>query len=132
MRNTLLALAALGLAVSVPAAAKQTVVERGEAKLARMLEGRVAGDPVKCISAFNGSNIQVIDETALVYRTGKTVYVARPADPKMLGRNDVLVTERIGSQLCANDSMRTIDRHDGFFSGVVFLSDFVPYTKADG
>lgn len=135
MRNTLLALAAVGLAISAPAApafAKQTVAERGEAKLAKMLEGRVAGEPVKCISAFNGSNIEVIDETALVYRTGSTVYVARPTDPRMLGRNDILVTERFGSQLCSNDTMRTVDQSGGFFTGVVFLSDFVPYTKADG
>lgn len=135
MRNTLLALAAVGLAISAPLApalAKQTVAERGEAKLAKMLEGRVAGEPVKCISAFNSHNIEVIDETALVYRTGSTVYVARPTNPKMLGRNDILVTERIGSQLCSNDTMRTVDQSDGFFTGVVFLSDFVPYTKADG
>jgi len=39
------------------------------------------------------------------------------------------VIERFGSQLCKTDLTRTVDRHTGHVSGVVFLSDFVPYTK---
>jgi hypothetical protein len=41
----------------------------------------------------------------------------------------VLVIERFGGQLCHNDVMRTVDRHVGHFTGVVFLDKFVPYTK---
>jgi hypothetical protein len=136
MKTKILALAAAALAVSavaVPAYAgeghKQTTAEKGEAKLAKLLEGRTAGEPVNCISAFNSSDVQVIDETALVYKAGKTIYVARPSHPKQLRRDDVLVTKRTGSQLCSNDSMHTVDRTGGFTTGAVFLDDFVPYTK---
>jgi hypothetical protein len=137
MKTKILALAAAAMAVSgslaVPAYAgdghKQTTAEKGEAKLAKLLEGRTAGTPVNCISAFNSSDVQVIDETAVVYKTGKTIYVARPTNPKQLRRDDILVTKRTGSQLCSNDSMHTVDRTGGFPTGPVFLDDFVPYTK---
>jgi hypothetical protein len=133
MKIKLLALAAAAMAVSgtvsVPAYAGQTAAEKGAAKLAKMLEGRTAGTPVKCVSAMNSDKIQVIDETAIVYDAGKTIYVGRPSDPGVLDRNDVLITKRTGSQLCANDSMHMVDRTNGFTTGVVFIDNFVPFTK---
>jgi hypothetical protein len=133
MKNKILAAAASALAISgvasVPAYAGQTAAEKGEARLAEMIEGRTPGTPVNCVSAFDSNKIRVIDQTAIVYDAGKTVYVARPADPSMLDMNDVLVTKRYGSQFCASDSMRMVDRHGGFLTAIVFLDDFVPYTK---
>jgi len=133
MKNGTLALAAAALAVSgtvaLPAHAGQTAAEKGEARLAKMIEGRTPGKPVKCVSAMDSNRLKVIDETAIVYDAGRTVYVARPTDPRVLDRNDVLVTKRYGSQFCVNDSMRMVDRMNGFTTGVVFLEDFVPYTK---
>jgi hypothetical protein len=125
-----LAIAALALTGSA-VQAKQTTAEKGEARLAKMLEGRVAGEPRNCITSFQSRNVQVIDETAVVYDAGKTVWVARPRNPKMLDRFDVLVMERHGPQICANDMMRTIDPTSGFTTGVVFLDDFVPYTRSE-
>ncbi|MGZ3271852.1 MAG: hypothetical protein ACXU71_12870, partial [Croceibacterium sp.] len=74
--------------------------------------------------------MQVIDGVAVVYDAGKTIYVARPTDPRMLGRNDALVIDRFSpSRLCVQEAMKTVDRYDGTHTGVVFLQDFVPYTK---
>lgn len=133
MKNRVLALAAAGLAVSaltsMPAYAGQTAAEKGEAKLTKLLEGRTAGTPVKCVSGLNSDRLQIIEKTAIVYDAGKTIYVARPRDPKVLDRSDVLVSERTGSQICANDSMKMVDRTNHFVTGIVFLDDFVPYTK---
>ena len=125
---TILAGAALAL-TGAAAASAQTLAEQGEAKLARMLEGRTAGEPVSCISAMRSNNLQVIEHVGLVYKTGNTVYVARADDPRSLGRNDVVVIERLGSQLCKQDVIRTVDRTGGFLTGVVFLGDFVPYKR---
>ncbi|HLV07983.1 MAG TPA: hypothetical protein VKY80_09960 [Croceibacterium sp.] len=127
-----LAIIMAGAAVALTgatAASAQTVAERGEAKLAQMLEGRVAGEPVKCISAPRGNRVQVIENVGIVYDAGKTIYVARAVDPKMLDHWDVPIIDRFGSQLCTNDVMRTVDRSSGHFTGAVFLDDFVPYTK---
>jgi hypothetical protein len=105
--------------------------DSGEARLARMLAGRTAGAPVSCITTTRSNKMEVIDGVAVVYDAGKTIYVARPTDPRMLGRNDALVLDRFSpSRLCVPESMKTVDRYDGFHTGVVFLKDFVPYTKA--
>lgn len=101
----------------------------GEARLAAMLEGRTAGEPQSCISATIDSRLKVIDETAVVYDAGRTIYVARPENPQSLDSQDVLVINRFGSQLCKQDVIRTVDRTLGFTTGAVFLGDFIPYTR---
>jgi hypothetical protein len=128
---TILAGAALALTATAAVAAGSGRNEAGEARLSRMLEGRTAGEPVSCINTVRSNKMQVIDGVAVVYDAGKTVYVARPTDPRMLGRHDALVLDRFSPvRLCVQEPMRTIDRSDGFPTGVVFLKDFVPYTKA--
>ena len=124
---TILAGAALvlgGTAVSAKSA------EENEAKLARMLEGRTAGEPVNCISALRSDRMEVIEHVGIVYDAGRTIYVARPTNPESLGRNDIIVIDRYGGQLCDTDIIRTVDRYQGFTTGAVFLEHFVPYTKA--
>ncbi len=130
MRKFFLACVAASLAVSTGAhAAGESATAKGEARLAKMLEGRVAGEPQSCISAMISDRLQVIDRTAVVYDAGKTLYVARPQSPSSLDADDILVIKRFGSQLCKQDIIQTIDRTSGFMTGVLFLGDFVPYTK---
>ena len=124
---TILAGGALALAGTTAALARNA--EENEAKLARMLEGRTAGEPVNCISALRSDRMEVIEHVGIVYDAGRTIYVARPNNPDSLGRNDVVVIERYGGQLCATDVIRTVDRYQGFTTGAVFLDKFVPYTK---
>ena len=124
---TILAGTALVLAGATAASAKSAAAN--EAKLARMLEGRTAGEPVNCISALRSTNIQVLEHVGIVYESGNTIYVARPSDPDQLRRNDIVVINRYGGQLCTSDMIRTVDRYQGFTTGAVFLNDFVPYTK---
>ncbi len=116
------------LAAGATAASARTA-EENEARLARMLEGRTAGEPVSCISALNSNRIEVIEDVAIVYDAGDTIYVGRPSNPNQLGRDDVVVIERFGGQLCNTDVIRTIDRYQGFTTGAVFLDKFVPYKK---
>jgi len=122
-------LAGTALALAGASAGSARTPEQSEAKLARMLEGRTAGEPVSCISAMNSNRIEVIEHVGIVYDSGDTIYVARPSDPRQIGRDDVVVIERFGGQLCANDVIRTVDRYGGFATGAVFLDNFVPYTK---
>ena len=130
MKTLAAILAATALTLTGAAASAATTAEKGEARLARMLEGRTAGEPVGCITTMRNNDLQVIDEVGLVYDAGETVYVARPADPRMLRRTDTLVIDRFSpSRLCVDEPIRTVDRHGGYFTGVVFLQDFVPYTR---
>ena len=130
MKTLALILAGAALALSgTTAATAETRAERAEAKLARLLEGRTAGEPVKCISALRSNRIQVIEHIGIVYDAGNTIYVARATDPDTLDYWEVPVIDRFGSQLCSNDIMRTVDRSGGYITGPLFLEDFVPYTK---
>jgi hypothetical protein len=130
MKKALIALTGAALAFTGPAVyAKEK--KTGEEKLAEMIEGRVAGEPLSCIPTNGNNSLTVIDGTALVYKNGRTVYVNRTAHPKTLDSDDVLVIERFsGSTLCKLDQVRTVERTSGFMTGVVFMEDFVPYTKA--
>lgn len=113
--------------------AKSTEMTKGEKKLAKLLEGRVAGEPVNCINTFRNIRMQTIDKTAYVYGSGKTIYVQRTARPEQIDDSDALVTRRFGSsQLCRQDVITTVDPVLGFFTGAVFFEDFVPYTRVEG
>lgn len=136
-----LAAAALAFAPSVAATAQDAPSEveaesetapltKGEKRLAKLLEGRVAGEPVSCIRTLPNQRMQTIDGTAYVYGQGSTIYVQRTRNPDRIDDNDALVTNRVNaSQLCRMDITTTIDPLTGIFSGTVFFDDFVPYTR---
>ncbi len=130
MFKTLAAAAAtLAFAAANPLAAQTAEpLTKGEAKLAEMLEGRVAGEPVNCIRTFGSRNLQQIDDTAIVYRDGDTVWVNYTRSPGSIDDDDYLVIRKFNAtQLCRTDQVTTYDRFANFFSGVIFLDDFIPY-----
>jgi len=101
-----------------------------EAKLARILEGRVAGEPQDCIYLPRVRSSRIIDRTAIVYESGGTIYVNRPdSGASSLDDDDIQVTDVHGSQLCSIDIVRLHDRSSFFYSGFVGLGEFVPYRK---
>lgn len=122
---------------AVPAIAQTAKTDRAaaaqaryDAKLAKALEGRVAGEPVRCIDLRSIRSSTIIDKTAIIYEVGNKLYVNRPAGgASSLGSDDVLVTKTSGSQLCNIDIVRLIDRTSHFPTGFVNLGDFVPYSK---
>lgn len=129
MKTLALILAGAAMALTGAAASAETRAEKAEANLAKMLEGRTPGEPVKCISALSSNRIRVIDHVGIVYDAGDTIYVARATNPNHLDHWDIPVIERFGGQLCSNDIMRTVDRSSGHFTGPLFLEDFVPYKR---
>ena len=113
------------------AGSAQAANPRGEEQLERALAGRVAGEPVRCINLHNSSSSTIIDETAILYRVGGTIYVNRPRNgAESLDRDATMVNRLWGSsQLCSIDTVRMVDASTGFFRGVVFLGEFVPYRR---
>ena len=130
-----LATAAFGLlAAPVQAQEKTEAVEltRGEAELAELLEGRVAGEPRSCIRTIGSRNLNQIDGTALTYRDGDTVWVNYTRNPDSIDDRDIMVIDRFsGSSLCRTDQVKLVDRVNGFLSGILLLDQFVPYKKVD-
>ncbi|WP_284124176.1 hypothetical protein [Parerythrobacter aestuarii] len=133
------AIAVLGLAAA-PAAAQdeadsdQPEMTKGEKKLAKLIEGRIAGEPESCIRDFPVRSFQVIDKTAIVYKIGRTVWVNYTKNPQSLDDHETLVFRRFGSQICSSDIVSTIDRFGGYYTGNVFLDKFIPYRlpESDG
>lgn len=130
MRALLTAASLALLALPGAAIAADKVDAKGEAKLAKMLEGRVAGKPVKCLSSNRIQSSTVIDKTAIVYRVGSKLYVNRPrSGAESLDDSDILVTKTNGTQLCNIDKVDLVDRSSRSWNGFVLLHDFVPYER---
>jgi len=127
MRKSALILAAAAVLAAPAVSAKPRLT--GEERLAKLLEGREAGQPVSCINLTAANETRVIDKTAIAYKVGSTWYVNRPRQPESLDDDDVLVTRTHSNQLCRLDTVRLHDRSGFWFSGFVGLEDFVPYRK---
>lgn len=102
-----------------------------EAELSRALQNRVAGEPVDCIDLNRVRSTRIIDDTAIIYDAGSTIYVNRPrSGAESLDRWDTLVTRLWGgSRLCSIDTVRLVDTSARMTTGVVFLGEFVPYRR---
>ena len=131
MRKIIATLLAAATVLSVTAAdAKPRLT--GEAKLAKLLEGRVAGEPTDCIYLPRVRNSTIINDTAIVYDAGSTIYVNRPRGGAYgLDDDDIMVMDLngSGSSLCSIDVVRLHDRTSFFYSGFVSLGEFVPYRR---
>ena len=131
MRKYLAPLAVVAAAAGLVAAPIEAARVSGEERLAKMLEGRTAGEARDCIFTPGNANLTVIDKTAIVYKAGGKVWVNRTANPEQIDDDDILVIRRFsGSSLCRQDTITLADRSTGMFTGVIFLEDFVPYEKA--
>lgn len=120
------ALAIAAMAIAMPASAAH---ETGEAKLAKMLEGRAAGAPVECLSTFQRRNLEVVDHTALVFKDGDTYYVNRPAGVNFLSWDDVPVFKIWGSEVCSKDMVQLRDSSNWMPGATIVLDKFVPYKR---
>ena len=124
---------AVAALAAIPATASAREKLAPEEQLAKLLEGRVAGEPQNCIPLSMARSSQVIDKTAIVYRVGSTLWVNRPeGGASSLDDDDILVTKLSGSQLCSIDTVQLHDRSSHMYSGFVSLGKFVPYRRVKG
>ena len=128
MRALAIALAATAL-VAGGAAVEAKPRLTPEQRLEKLLEGREAGKPTSCISQADTRDLEVLDGVALVYRSGSTLYVNRPKNPKDIDSDDILVIRPSGSQLCRLDLVQTVDRMSHMPTGFINLGEFVPYRR---
>ena len=135
MKRILITFAAAAMAA--PLAAQETsatapVLTEGERELAELLDGRIAGEPERCVRTFPNYPMRTIHRTALVFERGDTLWVNRTRDPDDIDDQDSLVIRKFrATQLCRLDQVTTIDRYNQFYTGNLFLTDFVPYRRVD-
>jgi len=101
-----------------------------EAELARLLAGRVAGQPVDCIDMHRVISSHIVPGTAIVYDAGGILYVNRPrAGAESMDDWDIMINRLWSSQLCSIDTVELVDQGSRMYSGSVFLGEFVPYRR---
>lgn len=124
----LIAVAAPAMLSAAPLASKQ------QAELDRLLAGRVAGKPTSCILRATNQHVTAYGDDTLIYGDyDRVVYRNDPAGGcHGAGRDGILVTRSTIGQVCRGDIVDIVDRTSRFPIGTCTLSDFVPYTKADG
>jgi hypothetical protein len=128
MRKILASLILAGAVLTVPASAADQ--KTPQAKLDKLLSGRVAGKPTSCINLTTATSSEIIDGKAIVYRVGSTLYVNEPrSGADTLDSDDLLVTKTFGSNLCSIDTVNLYDRTTRIPHGFVILGDFVPYKR---
>lgn len=105
---------------------------QSQAVLARELEGRVAGPPKRCISSSQSTAMTVVDDSTLLYRDGRTIWVQQLRSPcyGIANGSNTLVTRQFGiSQYCDGDINHAVDLRSGMTGGACIFGPFVPYTK---
>jgi hypothetical protein len=122
-----------GCAVSDADSTPVPLTEKQAQLLQKQIGGKVAGEPVSCISNMNSDTIIRVSDDMLLYKvSGRLVYQNRlkAPCPGLARDNDIIVSEQFGSQQCRGDIIRLVDRVGGIPGPVCILGDFIPYRKA--
>ena len=117
--------------LAAPVAAKgPSMHERGEAELAKVLKGYVAGPKVRCVNLNDITNQTVIDGTAVVFwGLGGKAWVNRPDGAAFLRDDNILITKPFGGQQCRLDIVHQRDRYTQMQGASIVFNDFTLYTK---
>lgn len=110
------------LAVGSQPASSETSAEKAAAQLARMLDGRVAGEPEDCILLRPIRRMTVLEGQGLVFHSGTTLWINRTADPAAIRKWDTFEFRAFGQRLCSYDTVNGRQ-------GPIDLVAFVPWRK---
>ena len=116
--------------LAAPARARESMKQRGEAELAKMLKGYVPAKQVRCVELSDITNQTVIDGTAIIYwGLGGKAWVNRPNGAEFLREDDILISKPFGGQTCRLDIVHQRNRFSRVPGPAVGLNDFTLYTK---
>lgn len=133
---TRFALLAAPVALTIAGCAPQPVavasVTEGQlsSQAARLLKGKVAGEPVSCLSAFQADRPVSLSNGGVAYRVSSSLAYVQDFGGQCAGvldDNSFLVRRSTMTQLCSGDIAEVISRPDNFPVGSCVYSDFVPY-----
>lgn len=144
-RKLIFSLAAIGAAATVSGCAgggwyggveggatQTTLTEKQAKALDKQLAGKVAGEPVNCLSQTDARSPIRVSDDIMLYRVSKNkVYRNDLAGgcPGLARDDDIMVTRSYGStQLCKGDQFKLVDRTSGMWTGSCSFGQFVPYT----
>jgi hypothetical protein len=114
------------------ATAPAPIGEKEARLLDKELKGKVAGQPVNCISSTGNVAAIRISDDMLLYRTsGRVVYQNRLrfACRGLARDHDIMVNRTFGSQYCRGDIFHLVDPTSGIAGPSCILGEFIPYRK---
>lgn len=128
------ALAAIAILATSCTTAQPSLAEqqRQARELQRELDGKVAGNPIRCLPTYRARDMLAIDEQTILFRDGRTTYVSRMnGGCSGLGSSGyTLITKTVGgSDLCGGDIAQVADTASRMVVGSCTFGDFVPYTR---
>src|SRR4051795_13295959 len=94
------------------------------------LAGRVEGPAQRCVTMRPTETLRPAesDRHTLIYTIGSTIW-ANHIGACSFDRNDALLIERTGSDLCRGEIVRSFDPVPKIPGPACILGDFVPYTR---
>lgn len=106
----------------------------GEAKLAGLVRGRVAGAPVSCIPQRRDNRSHTIEGIGVAYDVGATRYVSRfDGGCEQLSAFTAFATRTPTTQLCAGDIAQIFTTTTPTTNvGSCTFGQFTPYTRLPG
>lgn len=121
------ALAACGMAASGP----EPRSARAETRLARALDGKVAGEPLKCIPRHGRNDLEIVDDNTLLFKNGRNLVYRNDPEGGCSGLDPTrtIVTTSLTGDLCRGDTIRVVDRGSRSVISACAFSDFVPYRR---
>lgn len=130
MRNSMMILAMIGLLGASAAAADQRTAA-AQAKLEKLLNGRVAGETRKCVASSIVTNAIGIDDRTMLFRDGPRIWrneLRASLECGKVGKQALIHTESAANRICNGQQL---EFSDGGITGACVLGDFTPYTKAN-
>jgi hypothetical protein len=100
-------------------------------ELARLLDGRVVGEPKSCVPMQQQDGLRAIDENTFVVERGRTLWVNRlpSACPGIRPFSTLIVRVHTG-QYCQGDRVQALEPGASIPGPYCILGDFVPYQRA--
>ncbi|MEE9434424.1 MAG: hypothetical protein V3V15_09320 [Sphingorhabdus sp.] len=136
IKASLLVAAGIGMLAScVPVKEDSTpapLTEKNAKYLAKALKGKIAGEPVNCVSSIGNVSLIPVSDDLILYRQSPNLVYQNRLRHRCHGLTDdrdVIVTRPFGSQYCKGDLITLVDRHSGIPGAACSLGKFIPYRK---
>jgi hypothetical protein len=123
-----LVLACTLVGASSPDAPQRTA--EAQAKLDKLLSGRVAGEAKRCVTSGVLTSPIGIDDQTLLFMDGPRVWrteLQSSIQCGQIGPQSFIMTDSGANRICSGQQL---DFSDGGIRGACVLGEFVPYTKA--
>ncbi len=106
--------------------------QRAQTRLDRALDGKVAGEPQRCISRFRRNEQEIVDRNTILFKNGRDLVYRNDPEGGCGGLDPtraILINTIGDGDFCRGDIIRVFDTTSGSTVGSCAFSDFIPYRR---